>query len=508
MANEGPLNLSERLQIIDEINSQENKDRKSVSQRQTNIYEDNLQQYVYEELKKQLNDSTIQKMPVVYSINLAKRIVDQKASLYNEAPKREFTNLSDDQEEKVRLIYRDMMANTVFKRANKLFKLQQQNLLKLVPKNGKLTMKTLKSHYYDVIPEDYDPEDAKAYILNVFDRYFFENSNESLGYSNQKPESTQYSVDRNTMSNSEIADNEDYRALLDKYVVWQKHANFVMDNKGNIITDTETPLPKELPFVDIAADKDFNYFVKVGNLLVDFCIQFNAALSDANYIVRMQGYSQPVYKGPKGSRPGEIIIGVDKVMCLETDPDFPDNSDFKFVSPAADLSGVKEHYEGLLTYFLTSLGLSPDVVSGTPQAQSFGSGIERLLAMIDKFEATREDIDLFELAEKRTYDLVRAWHNRALEVDGLLDAKYLSSRIPDDSELVISYRKPELVQTLKEKMEEVALAMEFDSASRLDMIKVFHNIDNDEDAEKKAAEIDALKPQLPEMPMQEMDSEE
>ena len=62
--------------------------------------------------------------------------------------------------------------------------------------------------------------------------------------------------------------------------------------------------------------------------------------------------------------------------------------------------------------------------------------MERLLAMIELFEASKSDYDVYRRAESNVYKVVKAWHNNLKNTD-MLDPKYLTAELPDDSEIEI-----------------------------------------------------------------------
>ena len=130
-----------RQQIIKEIKGTENEARKVESLRQVEIYNDRIYQHVWERLRRNFSQNTLSEMPVIASINLARRIAKQEASIYKTAPKRTWTNLTDQQIEVVKRIYKDMGIDSKMLKSNESFKLQNQNHLMVIPKKGKLVMR-------------------------------------------------------------------------------------------------------------------------------------------------------------------------------------------------------------------------------------------------------------------------------------------------------------------------------------------------------------------------------
>jgi len=87
----------DKMLIIGQIESDENKKRKAESYNQFQIYNDNLRPFVLRKLRSMYSDETVCEMPVISSINIAKRICNQEASIYRNSPIQNFVGVSDDQ---------------------------------------------------------------------------------------------------------------------------------------------------------------------------------------------------------------------------------------------------------------------------------------------------------------------------------------------------------------------------------------------------------------------------
>jgi uncharacterized protein YaaR (DUF327 family) len=87
------LNVEVRKKILEDIRSEENKARKRKSLKEFDCFTDNLKKYVDQAITSQFSAKTKSMMPVVSSINLVKRIVDQMSTIYMGKPERTFTNL-------------------------------------------------------------------------------------------------------------------------------------------------------------------------------------------------------------------------------------------------------------------------------------------------------------------------------------------------------------------------------------------------------------------------------
>lgn len=484
------MNLGTRLGILKGIKSEENRQRKAESLKQYEVYSDRQHKWVRDHLLSQFSAGTVQEMPIVSSINLARRITNQQAMIYKSAPTREYTDASDDQKAVLDKIYADMMADQKLDKSNKRFKLQNQNLIQVLPKGGKLVMRVYLQHHYDVIPMEDDPETAEVVIISGMDKFDNEPAGTALLSSPvgapDSPQSALYSDGVNDV----VADQEDYKALLERYIVWSREHNFVMNGKGQIVSsETDSPLPGVLPFVDVAGDKDFEYFNRQGQSVTDFSIQYNAAMSDLANIVRMQGWGQGYLIAENGTIPQNLQVGPNYILRLPIDANTQIRPEFGYANASPDLKGSIQYVEMLLSNFLTSRGLDPKIISGNADATRYSSGIERLLSMIEKFEASQEDYQTYTRVEQEAFVLVRAWHNQLRGTD-LLDSKYQTTVISDESECHPKFHKPELVQTEAEKLAWVQSQRETGLMSRVEAIAMLRGVP-EETAEEIARKIDS-----------------
>lgn len=433
------LNIQTRQAIIQYINAQENVERKSQSLRDTEVYSGNIEPYVYERLcDKGYSNSTLQQTPIVSTINTCKRVVDQCSSVYKESPERTFIGTTEQQNEVLETIYEDMWFNNKMQTANRYFKLQQQTHFIVLPKNGKLTARVLKQHQLDVIPNKENPEIADVYILTGFDK----------SLSTLRTENSENGGDG---LNSPIADQDDYKKTITRHVVWSKNYHFVMNGKGEILSEEiDNPIGM-IPIVEISEDKDLVYFIQNQSIDSKFCVEYNEALTSQNMVVQNQGFSQAVLTAPEELMPDTITIGPTKILKLITNGQVEGETDFRFVTPNADLSGVRAHTESLLAQYLSSKGINPSTVTGQSGVQTATSGIEKLLSMVEKFEASKQDFTRFEQAEKMIFEIIKGWLNGTTNTDTLLPEYQVT--IPESSEVAIKYAEPTAILSDLEKLD-------------------------------------------------------
>lgn len=476
-----------RQQVLADIKSEENITRKRDQQKRSDVYNDKQDVYILERLRREFSQKTVDEMRKILSINLSKRIIDEKSSVYMREPERLFstrsgTELTEDQMDLLSSLYENLPINMAMKKANVLHNLHGQCTVMCVPDmKGGFKVRAVAPMHYDVIPSADNPEEAFAIILNVWDKDLRETVRSGNG------ESTQLNhYKTNDHMNQKIADENDRRALLERYIVWTKDAHFTMDGKGNLKSEV-TPNPiGMLPFIDVApADKDFQFFVRRGSSTVDFSLDFGMMLSDNSNVIRLQSYSQAVIASEK--IPQNFTVGPNHILHLKLDPKRPElNPSFQFVTPNPDLAGTQAFLESLLNLHLTSLGMDPSVLTPRNESQKFTSGLDRLLSMISKFDATRDDFALFRRVEDQLLGIMYRWSNVFQNVigEGELKDEFKGPQLPEDLQIDLMFAEPEAVQTKSEKLEHLNQARSNGYKSRIDVLMEVNNVDRD-----KAIEI-------------------
>lgn len=470
------LSLEYRKARISEILGEENKARKANAFKKYQIYNSNLDGYLNEVLQREYSKQKAGEMRKISSINLSERIVDEMASIYKSAPDRHFSELKDKQEEQVTDLYRDGKANVKLKKSNRFFKLFSQCAIQVVPKKGVITLKVYGPHQYDVIPREDEPEEAYAYVINTLDR-------EDIGFRF----ANQDGIDQ------KIADSDDYkkRAKM-RFVWWTDLYNFATDGNGEIILDGLTldelgepdlsnPIEK-LPFIDVAEDKDGEFWVTKNSTIIDFALDFGVLLSDTATSNRNQGFSQAILYSQEV--PESLIMGSQRVLHLKLNKNDEKDPKFEFATPSPDLQGSLQLLENYISYWLTTQGIDPRTISGKAEGKAYSSGLERLLAMIEKFEASKDDLDVFHGVEDEVFELIRLWNNAYQGTDYLKEKYRLKGEIPDTAFVDVKFKEPEIIQTKAEKEDSLIKLKKEGLKDDVEVVMELEGVD-----EEKAVEI-------------------
>jgi hypothetical protein len=442
------LNKDVRLQLINEITGSENKDRKYRSFQQAQIYNSKIYDYVYEYLEQHNSPESLKQIPVVSSINISRAIVNKEASLYKCEPERAFIGVTEEQAKALKDIYHRINVDNKMLNVNKAFKTHDQAFIQSLVLNGEIKVRCFRPHQIDVIPNEIDPEIADAYIISSYDQDW--NMSENSGNKLVENGRSKLSYDQIDQA---IGDGDDWRANS-RFVFWTKELNFVCDGYGNIVSDladVENPI-KHLSFIDIANEKEFTFFVDGGDDLADITIQYNATMSDVAHIVRMQGWSQAILKAPSTLMPENIQIGPTHLLKLPTDNTTDGQVTFEFANPNPNLQGTHEFTDKLLSNFLTTRGHDPKLVNGKGEAVSYSSGVERLLSMIEQFEASQSDMAKFRKAETELFKQIVKWINLYSGTD-FLDRFYWIGKIPETATVEIKFHEPSNIMSENEKLD-------------------------------------------------------
>lgn len=474
--------LEVRQQIIKDIKSNENCERKLEAFERYEVYNNRIKKYVKEYLLEQLDAATVKGMPIISCMNIAQRVVKREASIYSTESERVFAEGNEDDQKILEQVYEDGCFDSRMQAANECYKLNKgQVVIQPILLDKKVQLRVLYAHQFDVIPDVDNPEKAYAYILSGFDKS---------------------RVVRSDGANQMTADRDDYKASLERYTVWTEEFNFTMNGKGEIISEAVTNDIGALPFVDLAETKDGEFFIRPGETDTDFTIQYNAALSDFYNIVRLQGYAQAVYTGNAALMPTIIKTGPTYVIRLPIDPQNPTvATDFKYVTPSPDLEGSIKFIELLVANYLTTRGIDTKAIAGTLQSDStYASGTERLLAMIERFEASKEDVALFKQGEQRIFDIVKAWLDTYSGTE-FLDQKYWVSGQIVNATISVNFSEPQSIKTESEELADLKTRMDMGIADRVTALMELKGMDEDQAIEylKKLDERKAKHDPLPEV---------
>lgn len=391
-----------------------------------------------------------------------------------DAPKRRFVGVSEEQAAFLEELYKTIGLNSQLLKANQMYKLQGDQIhLYLFPSQGKLKVRVLMRHNLDSVPKPSDPEIADAYVISGFDKFTYNRARRSM-QGDDRTLDNRYDDGRDQM----IGDADDYKALTARFAWWSDTLNFITDNQGNIVSGEEATNEIGIkPIVDISAGKDGEYWQRSGSALTDFTIQYNAMTTDIVHIMRMQGFGQAFMIAGEDMMPDNLTIGTNTVLRLTVNPNNPITPQFGYANANPDLAGSINVQEAVLSSFLTSRGLDPKLVNQKGENNRFNSGIERLLAMIEYFQPSKMDYDVFAKAEKQIFEVIKAYLNTYANTD-VLD--YRLATIPQDATVEVEFSEPQMVETEAERLNRIQQLVELGVMSDIEKIAEARRVSSEE----------------------------
>lgn len=451
----------DRKKYIDSLFSDENIARKKRSLVAFDFYNNNHVKYVRDKLCEEYqNPSDVDSNRNIFSINVTRKVIDATATVYLHEPKREYINANEQDLERIDHLYDITSIDQVLKKANNIYKLVDQCVIQIVPFRGELKVRAMPPHLYDVVC---DPDMAE----------------EAIAYVTMRPDPSKKQDNKLVISSSKEAP-EDFI-----YTFWTAESYFKTNSAGELIDEEIRNPIGRLPFIDVSSDKQFEYWIDRPSSIVQFAIEFMLCLCDVANISKLQGFAQAVLASHE--KPTDLKIGPNHYIHLQISDDSTVQPSFSFASPNPDLGSSIELLEKMLSMFLSSINVEPSTISTSGKGQTYTSGLDRFLAGVQRFEASKDDVTLFRKVEREVFSLLIDWHNELQDYSDTSE-KFNIGTVSFDVMQNVVFSSPELVETDKEKCEIIAKKLEMGLISKLEAIMIDRGISKD-DAKKVLEEI-------------------
>lgn len=494
------LDIGVRKQIIDEIESSENKARKADHFRRHMVYKDQIKYFVIKELEKQFDQKTIKEMEyALSSINLEKKVVDKLAKVYAHGVQRIITDeegaKDEPSTEKVDQLSKELDVNQAQKTVNRYLKVHRNVAQYVKPcpyynEDGKeeytIKLQALAPYLYDVVEEYYNRTKPLVFILSPYDQ-------QDVSYSSIDAAREGRTIQ--TELNKPIGDGRD-QIIADtpedegknkkQYIWWSRSYHFTTDAQGSIISqDTVNPI-KKIPIRNYAIDQDNSFWARGGNDLSEGTILINALISHLHHIAVTQGYGQFYMKGK--NLPRNIVTGPSKAILMEYEGDDP-VPDVGFVNANPNLSGLMQMIEQYVALLLTTNNLSTSGVSTQlGQGQAFPSGIALMIDKAESMEDIQDQRQVFLDNEPELFEIISAWI-KLYTSEGSIDEDLKGLELPEEFDLKLIFNQNQVLQTETEKLANIEKRKELGLNTMIDLMKMDQPDLTDQEAEEKLKEI-------------------
>lgn len=462
------LDAQQIKQILDEVESEENKSRKRDSFASWQISEGGLRPYVLSKIQQMYPQTWT--LYTIADYSLLKKVVDKKAKAYKESPVR---SLSEDAASKD---YSDIAQEYGLNQTMRNFdRMLNQHKYALIGSFMELNEGKPKFKFMSLAPHEFDcVKDSEGKLQAVI-----------LSYPDQTITGTHSSDGRDSL----IAGNKSDEGVESKvYTVWTETNHYVVRARvsGKNVGSVEI-MPIEsnpdnlnpwgvLPFEYAPASDTPNY--PVSSSLPGQTIELNALLSVYLTSGNMQ-VGQLVIKHPDGQQFNSAVQGMMVSLHLPQGDADSRPTEADYISPSPNMDGHRTSILTFLKLILDEQGISgAQAIEG--QAQDFASGLDRMLSEADVQDAVELNQDTYGWVERQIYKIVRRQ----------LQSANLGMNLPDE-ELKVLYRKPRMLISDTEKLGNLKLMMELGLLEEWEKFSVFDPNVSEDQAKEKIARIKA-----------------
>lgn len=477
-------------EVIEEIKGEAEVTRRTLQKRRQDIYKDGGKEFLIDQIVREFGHEALKEMRLA-PINLLKKIVNKRSSIYKKAPTRT-TKLPSDQA-LIDFYVEELKLNQIMQKANRYFTLASNTVIYTRPHKGKLRANVVPCWLYSVVPNCYEKTKIEAYIFNSF-----------IEAGQQTPTSVVPSATgqganlakMENMPDSKIA-SDSLPSMTDarQFIFWTATEHQTRNDKGEkVILDPEkkdeqyvNPIGR-LPVVNIAKDRDNEPWATQGEDMVDLTIAIQMGWTDVLTIAKHQGFS--ILTIVSEEEPKKLTIGINKAVWLKSRQGGPTPS-ISYVQGSSPLSEYKELLMDLLGLLLSTNDMDPQSIGGSKGSRTFTSGFHALIAMADNLEATEADKPTLLDAEKDQWDVIKSWHNWLLESGTEMDeeAKKLG-KFSDDFEIQIQYADIKPLESEDEVLNRIEKERKLELITRRDALKKLYPDLTDDQIDEKLKKID------------------
>jgi hypothetical protein len=436
-------------QIISEITSEGEENRRADMLKRHKIYKDGGKEFLLEAVRREFNEDAVKEMRLS-PVNILKKIINMKSQVYKRSPVRE-TEMESDQA-LVDYYTSALGLNVAMQKANRYYNLFANCQLYLrLDGEMKFNLDIVTPYQYSVIPNAYDLSIMEGVVFSTFPKQDELTDQKDAGPAtgvqdynrNKTPESNEALVKFDG-----VKDDDNTR-----YVIWTNESYLVVNSKGQFVEAINEELQNPLgfiPAVHLTKDRDNETYSTVGGDMVDLTQTIQLGWSDLLTIAKHQGFSLLTFTGPEA--PQKMTIGINRVIWLKQEQDQPTPT-VDYVTAASPLSEYKDLLVEQLAMLLSSNDLNPQAVGGTFAANQSTSGFHALIQSADALDSIEHDKPMLKKAEKQLWNIIAAYHNYLADAGMLPEDSLGLGKFSDEFAIDIKYQD---VRPLTSESEDIA----------------------------------------------------
>lgn len=490
------LDAGIRKKIIEEIEGNENKERKYRHFKRHQLLKDQTEYFVIDHLERQFDKTTVYEMSfAVSNVSLYRKVIDKLARVYNAGVDRGLVNEegveNETETEKLEKLADQLCVNSRQKTLNKYLKAHKNTAMYVKPcpnEDGtyELVLQPMAPYLYDVVEHYYDRTKPMVYVLSNYDY-------KTVKYTTQDPSKEGRTFEQTVkpplgnMKDEVIADNPlDAEYENKEYIWWSDKYHFTTNGKGEIISEgTDNPIDK-MPFINYAIDQDNQFWALGGDDLAESAVRINSQITHLNYIGQLQGYGQFFYSGK--NPPTNMVVGPNKGIVLRYEEGDPEPT-IGFASANPQLADLQAQIEMQVALVLTTNNLSTSgVATNLGRAESPASGISLIIDKAESMEDVQEQQELFLDNEPVMWEIINKWL-QLYGSEGTLAEDLQGLSFPDDLKVNLEFKPPQIIMSEKEKLEAIQLRKDLGLNSMEELMKIDRPGISDQEAMEKLKKI-------------------
>jgi hypothetical protein len=476
------LSTQQIQQIISEINEDNEINRRTASKRRHDIYKDGGRAFLIEQIKKEFGQDALKEMRLA-PINLLKKIVNKRASIYARPATRKANNPQN--QRLVDYYSRKLSIDQIMQKCNRYSTLLANTVLYTRPMEGYVKCNVIPSYLYSIVPNRLDQTKIDGFVFNAFaeeGRVTPETAQPSAtGQENAK-------LDTGTKQLGQLVDsqeqtNDDARL----YVFWTDLEHVTVNTKGEALglmsdVPTEEQIKNPIlmsPVTNVAKDRDNEPWATQGEDLVDLTMAIQMGWTDVMTIAKHQGFS--ILTVISEEEPTKLTLGINKAVWLKQMDGKPEPK-ISYVTGNSPLDQYKELLGELLGLLLTTNDMDPSTIGGKMASKQFTSGFHALISMADNLQAIEQDKPLMEEAEHRNWEVIKRWHNYLIDSKLIRDEEARSlGKFTEDFSITIQFASVRPLESEDEIVGRVEKLMNMGLIDRLGALKKLNpNMDDEE----------------------------
>lgn len=471
-------------QVIQDINTESEKTRRALAKRRHDIYKDGGKQFLIEQIRREFNEDAIREMRIA-PINLLKKIVNKRASVYKKPPTR--TAELDSDMALMDYYVKELDFNIKMQKLNRYYTLLSNSVAYIRPVGSEMKMDIIPSYLYSVVPNEMDQTKIDAHVFNTFvesmDVAAQANIDAATGVQS-------FSLEPGYAHDSAVATGALDTNMRRNYMFWSDQQQFTTDESGTPIVfgeeaDFSNPIGRSA-VINVAKDRDNEAWATQGEDLIDLTLALQLGWTDVLSIAKHQGFS--ILTIISEEEPKKLTIGVNRAIWLKATNDSPTPS-ISYTQATSPLSEYTALLMDLLKLMLSSNDMEPGSISNSG-AQQFTSGFHQLIAMSDNIEAIEADKPAMAKAEDECWDVISRWHNYMFESGQLEPEARSLGKFSANFEPNVMFADAKPLDSEDEIINRVKTLRAEGLISRLDAIKRLNPGMTDEMAAAKLLEID------------------